>query len=239
MAKTHEYPFVIDVFSPLTLPMARLAEYLGDLSELFSYKSCVHFIGVDKGSANLLQVVDASVVGRVDRRLLMIETRSAKGALRKAFDDLNEKLYEDNAVGQLIAPSGRVVKFPGRERDLDKTAGPITEAATVDGEVIQIGGRDETISVYLRDRDKTHIRTASRDQGRAIAMYLFQGKVRVTGTGTYIRNGFGEWERRKFVMDSFAPLDTEPLGAVVSQLRSLGGPLADPIPFLEELRHGE
>jgi hypothetical protein len=238
MAK-QEYRFIIDVFTPQTLPLARLAEYLSDLGELFSNKEHVHFIGVDEGSADLLQVIDAKAVVRVDRRLLMIETRSARGALRKAFDDLNEKLYADNAVGKLVSPSGKVIKFPGRERDLDKTAGPIIEAATIDGEVIQIGGRDETISVYLRDRDRVHICTATREQGRGIAAHLFQGKVRVTGIGTYVRNGFGEWERRRFVMESFAPLDMEPLGAVIAQLRSLGGPVSDPTPLLEEIRRAE
>jgi hypothetical protein len=234
-----EYRFVIDVFTPQTLPMARLAEYLSDLAELFSSKEHVHFIGVDEGSADLLQIVDARATSKVDRRLLMIETRSARGALRKAFDDLNDKLYEDNAVGKLVSPSGRVIKFPGRERDLDKTAGPINEAATIDGEVIQIGGRDETISVYLRSQDRVHICTATREQGRSIAAHLFQGRVRVTGVGTYVRNGFGEWERRRFVMESFTPLDMEPLGAVITQLRSLGGPITDPTPFLEEIRNAE
>ena len=234
-----EYRFIIDAFTPQTLPLARLAEYLSDLGELFSCKESVHFIGVDEGSADLLQVVDAKAAVKVDRRLLMLETRSARGALRKAFDDLNDKLYEDNAVGKLVAPSGKVIKFPGRERDLDKTAGPITEPTTVDGEVIQIGGRDETISVYLRDRDRVHICTATREQGRSIAAHLFQGKVRVTGVGTFVRNGFGEWERRRFVMESFASIDTEPLGAVIAQLRSLGHPISDPTPFLEEIRSGE
>jgi hypothetical protein len=239
MAEFDEYRFVIDVFNPRTLPMARLAEYLGDLAELFSCKPQVHFIGVDEGSARLLQVVHKSATSKVDRRILMVETRSAKGALRKAFDDLNDKLYEDNAVGKLIRPNGNVLTFPGRDRDQDKTAGPVIEATTLDGEVIQIGGRDETISVYLRDRDKTHICTASREQGRGIAHYLFQGIVRVSGTGTYVRNGFGEWERRRFVMESFVPLQIDPLGAVINQLRSLGQPTGDPTPLLEELRQGE
>lgn len=239
MAETSEYRFIIDVFTPGTLPMARLAEYLSDLAELFGSKPQVHFIGVDEGSARLLQIVEKNATTRVDRRILMIETRSAKGGLRKAFDDLNDKLYDDNAVGLLVAPTGKTIKFPGRERDLDKTAGPITENTTLDGEVIQIGGRDETISVYLRDGDKTHICTASREQGRGIAKYLFEGKVRASGLGTYVRNGFGEWERRRFVIESFWPLETEPLGAVISQLRALGEPLMDPTAILDELRHGE
>lgn len=132
-----------------------------------------------------------------------------------------------------------MIRFPGRERDQDKTAGPVTEATTLDGEVIQIGGRDETISVYLRDQEKIHICTASREQGRVLATHLFEGRVRVSGIGTYVRNGFGEWERRKFVIDSFLPLQTGPLGAVINQLRALGGPTLDPTPLLEELRHGE
>lgn len=107
MAEMDEYRFVIDVFHPHTMPMARLAEYLGDLAELYSFKQYVHFIGVDEGSANCLQLVEKSVTARVERRLLQVETRVAKGALRKAFDDLNDRLYDDNAVGQLFRPSGR------------------------------------------------------------------------------------------------------------------------------------
>ena len=34
MKEQHEYRFVIDAFSPETLPMSRLAEYMGELARL-------------------------------------------------------------------------------------------------------------------------------------------------------------------------------------------------------------
>ena len=42
--------FRIDVFSPETLPMGRLAEYLAHLSTLYGQKEKVHFKGIEKGS---------------------------------------------------------------------------------------------------------------------------------------------------------------------------------------------
>lgn len=51
----------------------------------------------------------------------------------------------------------------------------------LEGEVFQIGGKDETIQIYLEDGERTHICTTSREKGREIAaQYLFKGKVRYT-----------------------------------------------------------
>ena len=43
MNDQHEYRFVIDALSPDTLPMARLAEYMGELARLLGRPDQVHF----------------------------------------------------------------------------------------------------------------------------------------------------------------------------------------------------
>ena len=59
MSKGGEYRFRIDGFTPDTLPMARLAEYIADLAVIFGEKELVHFVGIEKGSAILIQKIDA------------------------------------------------------------------------------------------------------------------------------------------------------------------------------------
>jgi hypothetical protein len=45
----YEYTFRIDVFTPETMPMARLAEYLAELSKLVGHSQSTHFDRVAPG----------------------------------------------------------------------------------------------------------------------------------------------------------------------------------------------
>jgi hypothetical protein len=236
VADVEKFEFRIKDFTPLTMPMARLSEYLKYLASLFGFESHVHFIMVDEGSANLVKAVDKRAVVRVEKRLLAVENGTARHSAKRAFDKLDDLLYEDNTSATLKTPRGRVVEFPGKDRDLDATAGPILESVTVEGEVIQIGGRDETISVYLRDRADIHICTASREQGKKISKYLFEGKLRVTGTGKFMRSATGEWKMRHFDIADFWPLTVQPLSAALYELQAID-PDTDPTPTLRELMH--
>ncbi len=58
MKDTDEYRFVIDAYSPETLPMSRLAEYMTDLARLFGTAERVHFVRLEAGSTVLVQRVE-------------------------------------------------------------------------------------------------------------------------------------------------------------------------------------
>ena len=45
--KALEYRFEIDAFTPDTIPMARLAQYLGDIARMMGQEASVHFARVD------------------------------------------------------------------------------------------------------------------------------------------------------------------------------------------------
>ena len=55
MNDQHEYRFVIDALSPDSLPMARLAEYMGELARLLGRPDQVHFERLEGGSTVLVQ----------------------------------------------------------------------------------------------------------------------------------------------------------------------------------------
>jgi hypothetical protein len=219
MAEIGEYIFKIDAFTPLTFPMKRLQEYIGDLVNLFANEGNVHFLRVDEGSAAPTILVDQPAILRVERRLLAVKTGSGSARAMRAFQTLNTKLGEDNAVASLYSDQGQLLYFPGRELGTSPQIGPIREPGTLEGEVIGIAGRDETIQIYLREGERIHTCTGSKEKARAIAVHLFEGKVRVSGEGKWMRTKSGEWELDSFFVESFVPLKTDPHSEVRMEQR--------------------
>ena len=90
----------------------------------------------------------------------------------------------------------------------------------IDGEVIQIGGRDETINVHIKTGDQVVTCFTNKEMARRLATHLFAGTVRVHGHGTWARLGSGAWELKKFTILDFAPLDETPLSGLFHGLRA-------------------
>ena len=64
-----EYRFIIGAYSPDTLPMSRLAEYMADLARLLGEVERVHFACLERGSTTLVQVVEPEAVPEVQQRI--------------------------------------------------------------------------------------------------------------------------------------------------------------------------
>jgi hypothetical protein len=113
-----EYQFRIDAYSPATIPMARLAQYMAELAVLFGERESVHFRGLTKGSTILNARIDREAVPKVRDRVIAVRAGDGSGDPMRAFHASNKLLRADNAVGVLrdAAPrSGVVIRFPGRE----------------------------------------------------------------------------------------------------------------------------
>jgi hypothetical protein len=114
----------------------------------------------------------------------------------------------------------------------------------LEGQIVSIGGEDETIHVHLRDGDIVHTKlVATIEIARKLAPYFLGPIIRVHGTGTWVRHGDGVWELRSFRIVTFDPLDETPLTKVVEKLRAVKGnewdSVPDPVKFLLSERHGE
>ncbi len=221
MAETGEFRFEIEDLTPMTLSMKRLHDYLPHLVEIFGSQDDVHLLRIDEGSAVPCIYPKNRAINRVQQRLLSIKTGYGSRKAYRAIDSVNELLAEDNTSAILRSPSGVLIEFPGKKGDTDPLIGPVCESCELQGELFQVGGRDETISVYIRSETEIFICTATRDQARDISQYLFKF-VRVSGEGKWIRRENGHWKLVSFVLSTFKHLDNPGLKKTVATLRELG-----------------
>lgn len=245
MDQLPEYKFKIDAYTPETIPMARLAAYMGDLADLLGEKEHVHFVRLETGSTVLVPMIDRESVPKVRDRIRSLkpsERRGPEDALR-AYKALDRRLAEDNAVGYLCGHDGaEIIHFPGREKPEPLAFGAFRQAGSLEGVLIKLGGKDETVPVHLQDESNIHHCNATREMARRLAPYLFEGTLRVHGIGRWERDADGAWRLRHFHIADFETLDDTPLGAVVERLRRVPGSdwrnLDDPYTELQRLRHG-
>ena len=140
-----EYRFVIETYSPETMPASRLAEYMTNLGRLFGENEHMHFVRLECGSTALVQAVESE--GRVQNAKSVphhYEWESPDDAAR-AFRSLNGRLAADNATDVLRESGGaEIIRFPGHEQPQPVKYGPYNQLDTLDGILIRIDGRDDT-----------------------------------------------------------------------------------------------
>lgn len=237
-----KYRFRIDAFSPATLPMARLAEYMTDLAVLLGEPEHVHFDGLEEGSAVIVQQIDPVAVPKVQHRLMDVGKGDGPGDAVRAFHSLDRRLANDNAVGSLGSEQGEIIHFPGRERAKPLEYGTFREQGSLDGQLVRIGGKDQTAHGILQDGTQYWNCEMTRAMAREMGQHLFNGVVRVFGEGRWLRDGEGNWSLKRFAVSHFEVLDDAPWPATVARLRKVKGAgwsdTNDPIGELDDLRHG-
>ena len=138
------YTFHIAAYSPETMPMAVLAEYMAEFAALLGKEHRVHFERLDPGSTNIVSRAEPEDVPKVDQRLMSVRDGTAPQELLKVFHALDAKLANDNATGRILAEEGdgqtEIVVFPGCSRPKPRIFGPINQDGTLDGVVSALSG---------------------------------------------------------------------------------------------------
>ena len=72
-----EYQFKIDAYTPETIPMARLSEYMGQLALLLGEPAAVHFRKLTRGSTVLNAKIDREAAPKVRDRVVRVRAADA------------------------------------------------------------------------------------------------------------------------------------------------------------------
>lgn len=244
MTDSREYKFRIDAYTRETFPMERLAEYMADLAKVLGEPASVHFVRLDPGSTVLVQRVDEEAEPKVRHRVRMVRSGDGPPDALLAYNRINRRLLDDNAIGTLSdGKNANVIDFPGRKLAEPVTFGAFNQAGSLDGQLIRIGGIRDQVRVTLQASDGKHFNCqAPRALAKTIAHYFLGPELRVHGDGRWHRDKTGAWQLDRFTIGSFEPLGGEPLSAVVARLRDIQGnewqEIEDPWAELEGERNG-
>jgi hypothetical protein len=235
-----EYRFRIDAYTPDTMPMARLAEYMGELSQMLGERNAVHFLRLEGGSTILVHKIEREAVPKVRGRIAHLPTGDGPSEAVRAYKAINKMLRDDDAVGTLRGKGrgGVVIYFPGRDEAQEEFAS-IKQYGSIDGVVTWIGGSDQTAHITLETEGQQVSRiSTTRAIAKSLASKLFE-PVRLYGRGRWSRDSEGVWSLVDFKMESFEALEDAPLSEAVDHLRAVRTEW-DPEAYseLRTIRHG-
>jgi hypothetical protein len=141
-----------------------------------------------------------------------------------------------------LSSAAKVIDFPGRKRAPQERIGPVRRKSVIDGQIFQIGGKDETINVHLRNIHKpseTYRSEVSIDLARKLATHLLTGMVRLFGEGDWYRTDSG-WgmSPNSFSAYDFVLIDESSLAATINSAREIFKDVKVDEAFLDRLRQG-
>lgn len=237
------YTLYIRAYTPETIPMARLAQYMQNLAAMLGHDAAVHFDTLKPGSTQLVTKVDHEDIPKVANRLAELKRGEGSPEAAKAHTEIDRLLAEDNATGFVYEDedeSAKVIAFPGVTRQTPATFGPFSQEGSIDGILISVSGADQTVHLQLQNGEIKYTRIeTNREMARRLARHMYE-PVRVFGAGRWLRDHEGKWVLKKFKVESFDVLAADNLKDAIHQLREIEGSgwkdMDDPHGALKALR---
>jgi hypothetical protein len=221
-----KYSFSISNLKPDTLSAPRLAEYIRALTDLVGkkYSEKLHLYEVQEGSAQPVFAVEDDIEMDFVRELYLIGTGNVSVGKKKALQNLNQLLREDNSTGEFLVTGSKasIIKFPGVNQE-----SPIPEYRTTSlmpiilkGVLYKVGGADNSIpfGISLAGENFTG-NVTSQDLAKEMARYLYE-TIEVHGLGHWIIDKNAVKRKLKdFVVTEFRPLrDSLPFDDALTRL---------------------
>ena len=237
------YTLYIKAYTPETIPMVRLAQYMQNLAIILGHDTRVHFEKLKSGSTQIVTRIVHEDVPKVATRLAQVKRGEGSTEAKRAQAEIDRLLAEDNATGFVYEDdreNTKIIAFPGVTRPKLATFGPFSQEGSLDGILISVSGADQTVHLQLQDGEVkyTGIET-NRETARNLAKFMYE-PVRIFGTGRWLRDHEGSWILKKFKVESYHVLADDGLEDVIDQMRKIEGSewkkMDDPIGAVMALR---
>ena len=225
MSEFEKFSFVIPAYSPETMPLDRLIEYLQQISVMIGNSANLHLVEIQKSSTSPMFIVPK-------REALIAIENIAKF---KRGDGTREQARAHIRIGRMVrrdAPGGRrpatlrstasvILEIPAAPDDLGVLTG-VRQTTTFDGVLISLGGVGDSAAVRLQSLDGQVVSgfTATRSVAKDLAKLIYE-PIRVGGPGVWGRTEDGVWALEKMQIQSFERIEDEPFGEMLVRLRSV------------------
>ena len=117
MSESDEYRLKIEAYTPDTMPMERLAEYLAELAQMLGESTSVHFVRLEPGSTSVIHRIEREAVPKIKTRTASVRRGIGPRDSVRAYRKINRMLREDNgsAVWKEEKPKPRLLCSPAKK----------------------------------------------------------------------------------------------------------------------------
>ncbi len=143
-----EFRWRIDAYTPETMPLARLAEYLSELAKILGEDHSIHLVQVEPGSTVLVHRIDPEAVPKIRERVAAVRRGDAPASAMHSYNNVNKLLRDDGASASLLADGAEILEFPGKMAKLPHFPA-ISERGEIDGEILRVGGASDPVPILL------------------------------------------------------------------------------------------
>lgn len=224
MTDFEELSFVIPGYTPETMPLNRLIEYLQQLSVVLGDPENLHLIEIRESSCAPTFHVPKAVALEAHDRAYKVSRGDGTKKQVDAFNRVSRMLRRDardaGKPAVLRSPRKVILEIPVAPDDLGVLSG-VRQSSTVDGQLIRVGGAGDDATLQVQDLDG-HIMsgfTAKRALAKELARLMWE-PVRLSGVGQWGRSEDGAWSLERMQVQSYELLEEEALGVTLEKLRS-------------------
>jgi hypothetical protein len=239
MTDGEELSFQIDAYTPDTMPMARLAEYIAQLAAILGEEKAVHFVRLAPGSTQVIHKIEREAAPKVHARANAVRRGAGTVEARRAYHRVNRLLREDNGTAVLrdISNGAEIIQFPGIE-EREETFSGVKQRGAVDGKLVRLGGVKKWIPLTLLCESETITNCYCREPvARELGKLIYE-HVRLFGNGRWDRDAEGKWSLESMNVDSFEPLRNDTLEDAIARIAMIGGEWnSDSLAELNSIRH--
>jgi hypothetical protein len=177
--------------------MERLADYLAALAQFLGSPEKVHFVQLVEGSVGVVHEAEMDAHLSINERVSSLKTATPDPISLASFREINKLLRADQSEAEFYEdePRGVVLEFPGVKMPQPVELRGVLQTGKLDGVVVLIGGKRVSLSgskdtvpilVQIGERKFANCFT-KRALAKQLASYLFEGHMRLYGTGRWNR----------------------------------------------------
>jgi hypothetical protein len=231
-----EFSWVVKGWTRQTIPMARLAEYIRELSKLLGQETKIHLMSLEDSSLALVSKTEQPIDGgKIDARVSAV--RRGEGAIdaTRAYANLNEMLANDNGSARLYRGTAVVINFPGKV-PAEPALIEVQDYGSVTGYLYMLYQQKDAYLARLRiDSDTTLRCFCTEDVLPQLKETLFD-TVRVSGSGRWGRTISGIWQPVNLTIEEVQKINRAPFREAIDSLRRIDIQWPDdPLGYLLEL----
>jgi hypothetical protein len=216
-----ELEFEIPAYSPDTMPLDRLLQYLQEIGEVLGVAHEMHLVRIEPGSTKPVFKMPISVANDARARAAMVQRGEGTARQKRANETIRQMVRRDGGRSASLKDKGGVLLDFPPEVEVAPIAG-VRQPTTFDGVLLRVGGPGETTPILMQGHagEVQAGFSAPRALAKQMAPRIFE-PIRVNGIGSWARSTAGEWTLEKMLIQSFEPLEDEALSAVVAKLRAV------------------